>query len=100
MGLTKDDWENHFVYAGWILDVAEPTQAAPGARWVYKIRIGFSDEESIEVLAIRTRRSERLVKGAAARATGALRFIPDETGRVMVRFDAHKLEILDLEPRV
>lgn len=97
MGLTKSEWENHFVYEGWILAAAAPTQLAPGGRLAYRLRVGFSDEESVEVIAFRTKASERLAVGKAARVTGRLRFLPDETGRVLVRLDAQKVEILDLK---
>lgn len=92
MGRLPDAWANEFTYEGWILDVT--VQPRPD-RIGYLLRVGFSSDEQIEVMAFRRKPTKNLVKGAAVRVTGNFRFIPDDTGRVQLKLDANKVERIE-----
>ena len=94
--LTPRDWENEFVFQGWVLSVEEPVRQ--NGRLAYRLRVGFSAEEAIDVMAFRGAHSEKLKPGAVARVKGLLRFLPDETGITRVRLDAKQVEIVQLAP--
>ena len=96
MARLPDEWANAFTYEGWILYVSEPVER--DGLLGYHLVVGFSEEERIEVMAFRRAPTKSLVKGKACRVTGNFRFIPDGTGRVELKLDARKIEIIDPPP--
>ncbi|MDJ0976612.1 MAG: hypothetical protein QNJ98_19300 [Planctomycetota bacterium] len=93
MARLPDRWKNAFTYEGWILDVSEPEDR--DGLLGYHLRVGFSEDEQIRVMAFRRKPTKNLVKGVAVRVTGNFRFIPDSTGLVRLKLDASKIEPIE-----
>ena len=93
MARLPDEWQNAFVYEGWILEVKGPERHE--GLFAYRLKVGFSEDEQIEVMAFRRAPTKNLEKGRACRVTGNFRFIPDETGRVQLKLDASQVVAID-----
>lgn len=93
MARLPDAWKNTFTYEGWILDVSEPEDR--DGLLGYHVRVGFSEDEQIRVMAFRRKPTQSLVKGAAVRVTGNFRFIPDASGLVRLKLDASRIEVIE-----
>ncbi len=61
----------------------------------YTLKVGFSADEQIEVMAFRRKPTKSLVRGQAVRVTGNFRFIPDDAGLVQLKLDASKVEAIE-----
>ena len=89
------EWENQLIFEGWILSVDERLREPDG--YAYRLRVGISDEEQIEVIAFRNGQSRHLLQGRAVRVTGRRYAVHGAGDQVLCKIEANRVDPISID---